>query len=332
MNHYLRSMPLVILVLLFALPGLALASGPGDGKVVFGGTYTLARGETLNGDLVVIGGTVTLEPESMVTGNAVLIGGTLTSDAQIAGDLVVIGGITNLGANSVVRGDVTTLGGILNQAEGSKIFGQVLGGENAQGPFQFPIPSIQIRPFASPGFWQLSLTPVVQALSIGLRSLALAALAVLVVLFWAEPTSRVARAAVGQALVAGGVGLLTIIVVPVLLLLLAITICLIPFSLIGALVMAAAVVFGWVALGQEVGRRLAGAFHWALHPAAEAGIGTLVLTLVADLIGLVPCVGWVVPAVIGLLGLGGVVMTRFGARSHPQVSPPPSAPAAPASA
>jgi hypothetical protein len=298
--------------------------------VVLGGTYTLARGDTLDGDLMVIGGAVVLEPESLVTGNVVLIGGTLSCDGQIAGDLVVIGGMANLGGVSVVRGDATTLGGILNQAQGSQIYGQILGGTNVQGPLQFPIPSFQFRPFGIPGFWQLSLAPVLQALMIGLQSLALAALAVLVVLFWAEPTRRVARAAAGQALIAGGVGLLTIMVVPILLLLLAITICLIPFSLIGALVLAAAFVYGWVALGQEVGQRLAEAFHWVLHPAAEAGIGTLVLTLAANFIGLVPCVGWVVPVVIGLLGLGGVVMTRFGAKAYPQVDRTPSAPAAPA--
>jgi hypothetical protein len=332
MNRYLRGLPLIILALLFALPSLAFASGPGGGKLVLGGTYTLARAETLNGDLVVIGGAATLEPDSLVTGNVLLIGGTLGCDGQIVGDLVEIGGLTNLGASSVVRGDVTTLGGILNQAPGAHIYGQILGGATAQGPFQIPLPSFQLRPFAFPGLWQLGLAPVFQALSIGLRTLALAALAVLVVLFWAEPTRRVARAATDQALVAGGVGLLTIVVAPALLVLLGITLCLIPFSVIGALALAGALVYGWLAVGQEVGRRLAGAFHWVLHPAAEAGIGTLILTLVAGLVGLVPCVGWVVPAVIGLVGLGGVVMTRFGARPYPPVQPAASPPATPASA
>lgn len=331
MNRHLRNLPLIVVTLLFALPSLAFTSGPGGGKLVLGGTYTLARGETLNGDLVVIGGVATLEPESLVTGNVLLIGGTLSSEGEVVGDLVEIGGLTDLGASAVVRGDVTTLGGILNQAQGAHIYGQVLGGASTQGPLQVPLPSFQIPSPSRPDLWQLGLAPLFKALSIGLESLALAAVAVLVMLFWAEPTQRVAHATIDQALVAGGVGLLTLLVVPALLVLLALTLCLIPFSLIGFLVLFAALVFGWIAVGQEVGRRLAGALHWAVHPAAQAGIGTLLLTLVAGLVDLIPCVGWVVPAAIWLLGLGGVVMTRFGSRTYAPVRPTGSAPIPPAS-
>jgi len=330
MTRCLCKTPLPLLVLLFAFPGLAFAGGSGGGKLVLGGTYALAGGETLDGDLVVVGGAATLGQGSEVTGNVFIIGGTLSCDGQIGGELVEIGGVATLDSTAVVQGDATTLGGVLNQSPGSRINGQVLGGGNTQGPIQVPLPFLQIRPFVLPGFWLSGLNPILEALSIGLRSFALAVLAVLVMLFWAEPAQRVARAATGQTLIAGGVGLLTILVVPALLVVLAITLCLIPFSLIGALVLVVAIVYGWVAIGDEVGRRLGEAFHWVLHPAAEAGIGTFILTLVAGLIELVPCVGWVVPAAIGLLGLGSVVMTRFGARTYPSASQPPSAPAVPA--
>jgi hypothetical protein len=49
-----RKLLLALLVLLVAVavPGSALAAGHEDGRVVWGGTYTLDEGETLYGDLV----------------------------------------------------------------------------------------------------------------------------------------------------------------------------------------------------------------------------------------------------------------------------------------
>ncbi len=144
----------------------------------------------------------------------------------------------------------------------------------------------------------------------------MAALAVLVVMFWPEPTARAAEAVVGSPVAAGGLGLLTLIVVPAFLLVLLITILLSPVSLLGAILLVAAAAFGWIALGFEVGRRLAEAFNWELHPAAAAGIGTLVFTFVLGGIGQIPCLGFLVVLLGIALGLGGVLLTRFGSRAY----------------
>jgi len=77
---------------------------------------------------------------------------------------------------------------------------------------------------------------------------------------------------------------------------LAISICLSPVSLIGALILAAALIFGWVAIGLEVGRRLALAFRREWHPATQAGLGTLLLSFVIYAVGLIPCLGFIVGA------------------------------------
>jgi hypothetical protein len=57
--------------------------------------------------------------------------------------------------------------------------------------------------------------------------------------------------------------------------------------------------------------------------------------LVLAIVGFVPIVGWLVGLFIGLLGLGAVVLTRFGTRGYPMptsaaVMVAPGAPAAPA--
>jgi hypothetical protein len=106
------------------------------------------------------------------------------------------------------------------------------------------------------------------------------------------------------------------------LLILAITIILIPISLLGGLILVVAWFFGRVSLGMEVGRRIGNAFHKDWPVAVDAGLGTFALVLVIDGVGsLVPCVGWIIPTLVGILGLGGVILTLFGTRSYPPEIP-----------
>src|SRR4030095_3058349 len=69
--------------------------GPGrreNDRVRFGGSVTVAEGETIFGDAVAIGGTVRVD--GVVTDNAVAIGGDLVlgPNADVRGDAVVVGG------------------------------------------------------------------------------------------------------------------------------------------------------------------------------------------------------------------------------------------------
>jgi uncharacterized membrane protein len=103
---------------------------------------------------------------------------------------------------------------------------------------------------------------------------------------------------------------------------LAITICLSPVSLIGGLVLGAAMIFGWVALGLEVGRRLALAFKREWQPATQAGLGTLLLSFVVYAVAIIPCLGFVFSMVLWAIGLGAVILTRFGGQESPAALPP----------
>jgi hypothetical protein len=126
-------------------------------------------------------------------------------------------------------------------------------------------------------------------------------------------------------LISGGLGLLTAVVAPLLLLLIAITIIGIPLSLIGAFLLALAWALGVIVLGTETGKRLADLLkqQWALPVAA--GIGTLLLVIVINAIGIIDCIGWIPKVVVGVVGLGAVLLTRFGTRPYP----PYALPAAP---
>jgi energy-coupling factor transporter transmembrane protein EcfT len=110
-------------------------------------------------------------------------------------------------------------------------------------------------------------------------------------------------------------------VLPIVLVLLAITICLSPVSLIGGALLAIAWAFGLIAIGTEVGKRLAEIFkqEWAI--AVEAALGTFILILVFNGAALIPCVGWLLRAVVGIVGLGAVLLTRFGTQDYPPALP-----------
>jgi hypothetical protein len=314
------------------LPFTAAAAGAGevllDGRIVFGGSYTLASGQTLDGDLLVFGGNITLEPTSVVTGSVVLLGGNLNSAGTIRGDLALMGANANLQAGALIEGGVATFGGNVNRDPAARIEGEITsGGQTVQIPGIFPFEGVP--PFEMPFVgrsWDapridLRMTPFWDGGWLLLQSLLTAALAVLVVMFGANRVGRVARAVTDAPAISGVVGFLGLLGIPALLIALALTICLIPVMLVGVLLFVVAIVYGWIGIGLEVGERLTNAFKWHLDPAAAAGLGTFVVCLVANGINFIPCVGWLAPTLVSAIGLGAVVLTRFGRLGYPETVP-----------
>ena len=332
---------LVVLgALALALPGPAYAAPVADDQVVFGGDFVLESGEVLSGDLVLFGGNATLQEESRVIGDVFLMGGNVTVAGEVTGDVVLLGGNVELLPTANVHGDAVAIGGSLTRAAGARVGGQVVEGGEIVGPFEFTLPfdfrfpsHRTIGPFDS---LRIGRSLVLNLVWFGFVSLLAAAVAVLVVMFWPEPTDRTGRAAIAQPILGGGLGFLTIVVAPFVIIMLAITILLFPVSIAGFVLVMSAGLFGWIALGLEVGKRLAEAFKWELQPPAAAGLGTLVLTLVIGSIGLIlPCVGWLAPFLVASIGLGAVMLTRFGSREYasgaaaapkPKLPPPPPPP------
>ncbi len=311
----------LVLVAVLSFPSTAMAGGMLEGKVILGQDYTLASGETLSGDLLVLGGNVRLEPESRVTGDVAVFGGNVNSNGEIDGSIILLGGNVDLLSQAVVHGDVLLLGGNLQQEEGALIEGKAVSESDYNIPFDFQWEDFQVMPFR---FWFDS-APV-KVLLYFFRAFIMAALAVLVVMFWPEPAKRVGQATIGQALIAGGMGLLTVIVAPVVLFFLLITIIGIPVALLLILALIIATVFGWIGLGLEVGRRFAEIFKWDLHPPVAAGLGTFVLSLVVNGIGFILCVGWFAPFIVVLLSIGAVILTRFGTQTYSFKQATPSKP------
>ncbi len=314
---------LVLLAMLVFVPMQpAAAKGTSfDGQVIFGQSYTLKSGETLTGDLLVFGGSATLEEGATVNGNVVLFGGSLVVNGEVTGDVAVTGGSVTIGASAHLHGNLTTVGASLERAEGAQIAGQIPNtatswvgnGSNDNNPVTPVNPATPVAPIVN-----VNLDPIGRVLNMFGQALGLAVLAMLMMLFLAPHADRVAHAVMAQPLTAGGIGLLTLIVAPITLLLLTVTVILIPVVAAAVVALFVAAVFGWIAIGYEIGQRFTAAIHQNWHPAFSAGLGVFTLTLVADALTGIPvlnCIGWLAPFLLGLAGLGAVIMTRFGTQA-----------------
>ena len=333
------------LIAMMATP--AFAQGPrGGDRFCTGGSETIGANETIDSlilfgcgariqsgarvmkDIVSFGGNVVIEKGVQIDGDVVLFGGNLDLAGQVGRDAVLLGGNVTLQPTAVVDRDLVTVGGFVDKMEGAIVRGRISRGEgNAFSAFRFA----PIFPAAIGG----GLLGGLAGLAFGIvrsifYALALAALCALTVTFMPAQTKQVADTAQKFAMPSMGVGCLTSFVAVTLGILLLITICGIPFGGLLLLALFVAWLFGWIALGRLTGEKLMEAFKAReILPVVAVVVGILVLAI----IGIVPVIGWVVGLFIGLLGLGAVVLTRFGTRDYPMPTPAPvaAAPSIPAS-
>lgn len=351
----------LVLASLFAAPVSALAAPAQpapmfEDVVIFGDSYTVASGQTVQGSLVIFGGSATVEPGASVTGEVIVFGGSADLSGQVdgstvvfgggvhqtaaavnggevvvfgggvdvaghvAGDLVVFGGDVNLASTAVVDGDLTTPGGEVQRAVGAVVSGNIV--DN----FQFDMPRSQTPPlpvvrdrFFDNDFGGYSVIWLL------FRSFAMATVALLVVLFAPNQLRRIADAVLADPIASTGFGILGFVVAAIATIGLAVTLILIPVAILVPFVVVTAVAFGWIGLGVEVGRRMGDAFKANWSPALQATFGTFVLTFAAGVIGWVPCIGFLASKVLMVAGFGAVILTRFGGQVH--IPAKPSAPA-----
>jgi predicted RecA/RadA family phage recombinase len=267
--------------------------------------------------LILLGGEVVLEADSAVQGQVFLYGGHLTIKGHVWQDVHAYGGQLFLANTGVLSGNVALVGAQLSRAEGAQVAGQISTG--LRSPLDIRLPPVKSQAAQSlfVSLWWRSA-----------QTLALTALAMLVAVVAPRATERAGDAATGRPWQAGGLGLLVALVTPPLLLGLTITLIGIPITMLLAMLAVCLQTFGWIALGLEVGKRLAASVQANWPPLIQASLGTLLLSLVAQAFGLAPCVGWIVPALVGFVGMGGVLLSGLGRRPAPSSLSPAIQPAA----
>lgn len=195
------------------------------------------------------------------------------------------------------------------------------------------LPVFDVPAAPEPPDFDFNFNPLRAALNVFGQAFLMALLAALVVAFIPVPTQRVGQAVSTQPMIAGGLGCLTALVIPVafiFLVLLTFTVILAPLTIslmgLGAILLAVALIFGEMAIGLEVGQRLVRSFRSEWPLPLSAAMGTFLLVLVVQAIGtLLWCFGWWAPILLATAAVGGVLMTRFGTRA----ALPPTVPSVP---
>jgi hypothetical protein len=296
------------------------------------------------GARVRFGGDVSVDEDEAVRDDVVVIFGSAHINGRVDGAVVAVGGSVILGAKAHVVGDVTAVGGGIERASGA-----VVEGESNEVRFSSP----HIGPFVHSRPWrewrwlgdtfQNPFSGSVDLLSTLVRMGLVALFAALVVAVAPAPVKRVADRVTAEPWRAGLVGLAAqLLFVPLLVLtvvILAISIIGIPLLLLvpfGILVVAFAFVMGLAgtgcAIGQWVSRR-AGSGTPGLLASLVIGLAVVfALTVVARFAGLaglpvrvivgsVLLAGLLVEYVAWTVGVGAVVLSRFGKRSVPATVP-----------
>ncbi len=316
-----------------------------DNKVSFGSTVRVGRGEVTY-DIVAIGGGVKVDGE--VRGDAVSIGGGAKIDGRVTGEVVAIGGDVELGPEAEVLGDIVSVGGRVEREDGSTVIGEISEVDWAGLDWDWNwdegwgdgwrrgwFPGSGERP---PFFRLGRMFDFVQ--SIALTGL-LIVMAGLVLLVLPAVVDRVGTAVTRYPALMFAVGVgIEIFFIPALIiavLLLTITLIGIPVAILLVLVafpaLAIFFVVGYAGAASAAGAWCRGRFP-ALRNVTDSAFATLALgvltiqalALGADLLGFLglPWVfrimfavpGFVICFVAWAMGLGAVVMTRFGAADY----------------
>jgi hypothetical protein len=147
---------------------------------------------------------------------------------------------------------------------------------------------------------------------------------------WPTQTNEVGRTIVNSPLPSLGIGCLIYPLAALFSLIILITICLAIFVPVVVLLVVAASLFGWIALGVLLGRWLASVTGWrSATPLALSGLGVFMLTILAAIVGEVPCLGTLLVIGAASIGLGAVTLSRFGTRRYGaprDIAPPPTVP------
>ena len=321
-NFLLALFLMGIIAFATALPARAATNQFGD-QICTGNNLTIAAGQTA-GNILALGCNVTVEKDGTVRGSIADFGGNVSISGTVQGSIATFGGNVLLADTAVVEGDIASMGGNYQISPGAAVRRGA-----ATGPLSPPLPPTPPRP----------LSPFNRMFNFGfdllggiVTALAFAALGALVVIFAPNATRRVGDAVQAKPLNTVGVGCLTALLLPILAILLIITLIGIPVAFILGIVAWAAWIFGGIAIGLLAGEKILGAFKVSnILPVVAVILGIIILML----LGQVPILGWLVSCILGLIGLGAVVLTRFGTRPYP--APPtltmiPAAAAAGASA
>jgi hypothetical protein len=306
----------------------------GDERVSIGEDLTIAAEDTIPDDAIAI--TSDLTVHGLVQGDAVCISGVLFVTGTVEGDAVGIGGNVDVDSTAVINGDLVCIGGKLTKMPGAAVAGEIVN-----------IPMPLIRPFlhhalkfVGKGKRETIIIKNHPVSGFGRRIAAfflylvkLVALIVfifLILLFFRGGVERVSDAIANhfwKSALAGFIGIIIILPLSLLLLVLIIGIPLIPLLWIAVI---AGMIFGFACITYTIGKIAAEKKGWKdKSPYVLALIGLVVVEIISFLgnlvmlpgghfvaiAGVIKVIGFIISYLAWMIGFGGVILTRFGAKT-----------------
>jgi hypothetical protein len=283
-----EAIPLLIVVLLL----VSVGGGEVDRmSVTFQGDHSA---DTLAAVHVVAGGTTSVAAETSAASDLYVIGGTARIDGDLDGDVTVLAGSLTVTDGATVTGTVQRIAGDVSIADGAAV-GSV---SRFEPPAPAPSPArrvggllLQFLALGATGWWLARRHP--------------------------RLLDTVGDAITGHPLVSGVVGGLAAATLLVLFVYMAFTIILLPVSIAGLGAELLVVLYGQIAVGHLLGKRL---------PIDRSGFATVagigVLLLGVELLALLPYLGAAIQFALLAVGFGAVLNTYFGLQRFEPVTIP----------
>jgi hypothetical protein len=261
-------------------------------RVSFGSDIHIAAGESVR-DVFCMGCSVI--SDGTIARDLVVFGGNADIRSVVGRDAFVFGGNLHLGPKATVARDLTTVGGSSTLDPGATVGRDKTAVGTPGGGF-----TTGHNNFAGPD---------IGAIFPGVLLILLAALALAIFPRQLAVTASLAESRPAASFGLGCVGILGGIALAILL---AITVILIPLSLVLVVGIALAWIFGWAAIYLVVGRRLLAIADQQPQPFLAVIVGGAAFAVLT----LVPPLSFLVGLIAGSIALGAALGSRFGTRTE----------------
>ena len=252
--------------------------------------------------VVKIGSDLTIEEGTKVH-NVLVVGAQITVEGTVENHVTAIGGSVVLARTAVVGGNIFCLGGIIVRGKGSEVRGSIT--EINSNDISQAVTNALSEEWEG---WSWIFAVISISIFLGLLIIT-----VVTVLLIPKPVRLISAAIMEKPLKVtlwGLGGLVLIVPLAVLLAISVIGIVLIPLEM--TIVLCAALI-GFISVSQLVGRKLFAVLKRNDQSMMRESVWGLIILW---LIGWIPYVGWMVKVCAIVLGLGGVLLTRFGTNQH----------------
>jgi len=256
----------------------------------------LAYGETSS--VYKLGGELVIERDARVR-HAISFGGQITISGFVEGNVVALGNSVVLTETALIEGDIVSLGGVVVQGRGSVVKGHI---NEINLTEMSEALSLILNEEWDGWSWLFAVVSIFFLLCILVLGLIAHALIPRQMVIISEEikknTLRVACWGVG--------GLISVIPLMVLLTMSVVGIVLVPLQMTITVV---AAILGFVAVAQLLGREML-----ALLKKTDRGVMTQTALglIMIWLVGWIPYLGWMVKSLVIVVGMGSVLVTRFG--------------------